>query len=484
MTRQQLLGGRFGSDAIIAGRYEIRSLIGHGGVAEVYAAYDRALGRPVALKVLKEGLAQDRRVMARFRREARAVAALAHPNIISIHDVVAEGPVLFLVMELLHGEPLSEVIGREAPMAVERAVTIAESVARALAFAHDARIVHRDVKPANVMIGPGDHPKVLDFGIARAIAWTPLTDARPVQATVAYASPEQFKSLPLDARSDIYALGVVLFEMLTGVPPFQGDTIAALAYQHMHALPPALRALRPGIPPSLESIVTRCLAKEREDRFQSADALARSLHRFRRTATAQERAASSDDGTARWPSGDRGDRTPELEPDLPHRPGGISRRRRPRHRKRPGASRRRMLIGSLAIAAVIVAATMTALSVFDRHGAPARASRAAPTPPPLFAPTALHAESGCDGFFKANVSLAWLPSGSAFADGYAVYRATSRSGPYEKIELLAGRATTSFSDRHLNTSTTYYYAIHSTAGSRVSDSVAAAHADTPVFCLS
>jgi len=210
MMRQHVLGGRYGIDSVLAGRYEIRSLLGQGGMAEVYSALDRVLGRLVAVKVLRESLAEDRRAVARFRREARAVAALSHPGIVSIHDVGSDGATPFMVMELVSGEPLSQVIWREAPLSVERAAGIGEAVGEALAFAHDAGIVHRDVKPGNVMIRANGHVKVLDFGIARALAWTPVTEGGAVQGTAEYVSPEQISGLSLDGRSDVYSLGVVL----------------------------------------------------------------------------------------------------------------------------------------------------------------------------------------------------------------------------------------------------------------------------------
>src|SRR5439155_3370304 len=226
--------------------------LGQGGMADVYSALDRLLGRHVAIKLMRVGLASDPQAVARFGREARAVAALCHPNIVSVFDVGLEGNAPFIVMELVQGETLSELIWRQSPLAPERVAEIGEAVAQALAFAHDVGIVHRDVKPGNIMLAPAGVVKVLDFGIARAASWAPSTDPPSVQGTAEYLSPEQAQGNPIDGRSDIYSLGLVLYEMLAGQVPFVGDTPLAVIYKQIHEEPPALRSIRADVPPVLD----------------------------------------------------------------------------------------------------------------------------------------------------------------------------------------------------------------------------------------
>jgi serine/threonine protein kinase len=473
MTRQQLLGNRFGLDSVIAARYEVGPLIGRGGMAEVYSAFDRTLGRTVALKVLHEALSADHRAVARFRREARAVAALAHPNIVSIYDVGVDGETPFLVMELVDGETLSTIVWHEAPLAFDRAVGIAADVAKALAFAHDRGIVHRDVKPGNVMVGPTGNVKVLDFGIARAMHWTPLTEGGPIQGTAEYVSPEQVRGLALDGRSDVYSLGIVLYEMLAGHPPFRGDTAVAVAFRHLEEPPQPLRATRPRVPPAIEAIVMRCLAKKQRRRYQDAARLAEDL------------AAAADLLT---PEVDRPDLpiTHEVvRTDTPLLPAADA--TPPTGEVVPGRvdrtkSRTRVRTKLLLVAAVVAVAILGAGTSFLLKGSPpARAST--PRPPVLHGPTAFAAKGGCDGFLKGKVTLSWLASSSRFADGYVVYRGTSPEGPLQKIELLPGRTTTSYVDRGLNTSTTFHYEVRATAGSRISHAAARAWAETPLICF-
>ena len=404
--------------------------------------------------------------MARFRREARAVAALSHPNIVSIHDIGADGPTPFMVMELIPGESLSNVIWREAPLPVDRAARIGHAVALALAFAHDAGIVHRDVKPANIVITTSGLVKVLDFGIARAIAWTPLTEGGSVQGTAEYVSPEQVSGLWLDGRSDIYSLGVVLHEMLAGAPPFRGDTAVAVAYRHLEEQPPPLRTLRPSVPPAFEALVMRCLAKERWSRYQSAAQLAADLRGL-------VPGSGEPDGPRRAPHGADPAAalldTPRL-PVEPH-PSRVAR----------SASRRGRGWRAVVAATVLLAAMAGGAFLLFRLGSPARATRVGP--PPLHPPSALRAGAACDGFIKARVELRWLPSSSPLTDGYVVYRADSRTSPFKKIELLPGRLNASFVDRSLNTSATYRYLVRSTAGARQSAGAATALAETPFLCI-
>lgn len=261
---------------ILVGRYEVDSLIGRGGMSSVFAGFDRTLGREVAIKVLAAGLADDRVFVERFDREARAAASLSHRNIVAVFDTGEDDGERFIVMERVHGQTLATML-RHGPLAVERAVEIAVGVGRALGAAHARGIVHRDVKPGNVMVGAGGQVKVLDFGIARALAASTLTRPATVIGTAGYLSPEQAEGGTADARSDLYGLGCVLYEMLTGRPPFVADSAAALAQQHLTRSPdpPSLR--RPEVSVALDDLVLRCLAKDPAARYAQADALCAAL---------------------------------------------------------------------------------------------------------------------------------------------------------------------------------------------------------------
>src|SRR5437867_6067839 len=217
-------------EKVLAGRYELDRVLGHGGMAEVYLGTDRVLGRPVAVKILADRFARDGSFVARFRREAQSAAALNHPNVVSVFDTGSDDGTHYIVMEYVKGKTLSQVIREDAPLLPERAVEITQGVAQALAFAHRAGIIHRDVKPGNIMLTPHGDVKVMDFGIARATTSESLTQTATVLGTATYFSPEQAQGAAVDARSDIYSLGVVLYEMLTAVPPFSGDSPVTIAY--------------------------------------------------------------------------------------------------------------------------------------------------------------------------------------------------------------------------------------------------------------
>lgn len=258
------------SERIFGNRYKIIDKLGSGGMAEVYRAEDTILNRIVAIKVLHSQFATQRDFVERLRREAQSAANLNHPNIVSIHDWGSEENNYFIVMEYIEGKTLKEIIEAEAPLTPERAINIAIKACSALEFAHKREIIHRDVKPQNIVITPEGEIKVTDFGIARAGAATPMTQTGSIMGTAQYISPEQAQGRIVQRTSDIYSLGVVLYEMLTGRPPFSGENPVSIAFKQVHEQPIPPRKINPDIPESLERVILRALAKNPADRYQSA----------------------------------------------------------------------------------------------------------------------------------------------------------------------------------------------------------------------
>ncbi|HEX3327764.1 MAG TPA: protein kinase, partial [Actinomycetota bacterium] len=261
----------------LQGRYRIQEDIGGGGMGRVFAATDTRLGRRVAVKLLKTELRDDVQFEERFRREARAAASLSHRNIATIFDYGEDGRVRFMVMELVQGEDLGTLLREEPRLDGDRAAMIAAQIADALAYAHEAGVVHRDIKPSNVMIQEGDRVKVTDFGIARAAGDTSLTAAGSILGTVSYMSPEQARGEPTGPASDIYSLGVVLYEMLVGAVPFTSDSPVSVALRHVSDDIPAPSSLNPEVSPHLDMIVQRAVAKSPEARFATAGQMATAL---------------------------------------------------------------------------------------------------------------------------------------------------------------------------------------------------------------
>ena len=266
---------------VFSGRYELTHLVARGGMAQVYRARDRLLDRPVALKVLFPELSVDRAFVERFRREAQAAANLSHPNIVPVFDWGEDSGTYYIVMEYVDGQPLSQALRTGGPLPASRVAQIGARVADALAYAHRHGVVHRDVKPGNVLLTDDEQVKVTDFGIARAMnTEESLTQTGAVMGTATYFSPEQAEGVGVDARSDIYSLGVVLFEMVAGRPPFLGDSPVAVASKHVREQPPVLHDLSPSVPPALEAIITKAMAKSADLRYQSAADLRADLQRF------------------------------------------------------------------------------------------------------------------------------------------------------------------------------------------------------------
>ncbi len=260
----------------LSSRYELGEILGFGGMSEVHLARDTRLDRDVAIKVLRADLARDPTFYLRFRREAQNAAALNHPAIVAVYDTgeaeTEAGPLPFIVMEYVDGDTLRDIVRAEGPMAPRRAMEVIADVCAALDFSHRNGIVHRDVKPANIMINNAGAVKVMDFGIARAIAdsSSPMTQTAAVIGTAQYLSPEQARGEQVDARSDVYSLGCVLFEILTGEPPFKGDSPVAVAYQHVREDPQLPSLVNDTVPRELDSIILKAMAKNPANRYQSA----------------------------------------------------------------------------------------------------------------------------------------------------------------------------------------------------------------------
>ncbi|MBC8093185.1 MAG: Stk1 family PASTA domain-containing Ser/Thr kinase [Pseudonocardia sp.] len=271
---------------LLSERYELGGTLGYGGMSEVHRGLDTRLGRDVAIKVLRADLARDPQFQMRFRREAQNAAALNHPAIVAVYDtgeVQSEtGPLPYIVMEFVDGQTLREIVNTTGPIPQQRVIEVMADVCAALDFSHRHQIIHRDVKPANIMINHAGAVKVMDFGIARALGeGQNVTQTAAVIGTAQYLSPEQARGEAVDARSDVYAAGCVLFELLTGDPPFTGDTPVAVAYQHVREDPRRPSELNPAIPPSLDAVVLKALSKNPANRYQSAGEMRSDLVRVR-----------------------------------------------------------------------------------------------------------------------------------------------------------------------------------------------------------
>jgi serine/threonine-protein kinase len=278
----RLIGTRFD------GRYRIVSKLGSGGMAEVYLAEDEELGRKVALKMLNERHARDDQFVERFKREARNAAGLSHPHIVRIYDRGQAEGTYYIAMEYLDGQTLKELLVRKGPCPPLTAIKFAREILSALAEAHRHEIVHRDIKPHNVIVSPDWNVKVTDFGIARSGA-SQMTEAGSIVGTAQYLSPEQARGKPVDQRSDLYSLGIVLYEMLTGRVPFTGDAAVEIAMKHLDTIPDPPSKLRPEVSHDLDAVVMRALAKDPAERYASADEMDADLARVARGGSVSRR---------------------------------------------------------------------------------------------------------------------------------------------------------------------------------------------------
>jgi eukaryotic-like serine/threonine-protein kinase len=336
---------------VIAGRYELVELIGRGGMSTVWKAEDRLLDRTVAIKVLHEQLTRDEEYVERFRREARAVAQLSHPNIVTVIDRGEDEGSQYIVFEYVDGENLKQLVERSGPLPVRDALLLALQMARALSFAHDRGLVHRDVKPQNVLLNQDGQAKMTDFGIARSVDVEGVTITGTVLGTSEYIAPEQARGQRVDALTDVYSLGVVLYELLTGGVPFHGENFVAIALRHVNEPPPSVLERRPDCPPRVGMAVERAMSKRPEDRFASMPELCAELD-----ACLAELDPSSEEATM------------------------IARPQTPPRARRPARPRRRrggILWPIAAVAAILAIAALAALGAMalqDDDGEPAAAT--------------------------------------------------------------------------------------------------------------
>lgn len=281
-------------NTVVDGRYRVLARIGSGGMADVYCAEDTHLGRQVALKVLYRRFAQDQEFVERFRREAKSAAGLQHPNVVNVFDRGEHDGTYYIAMEYLRGPTLKQVITDESPLDELRAIDVAVQILRAAAFAHRRGVIHRDFKPHNVMVSEEGEAKVTDFGIARAGA-SEITETGSIMGTAQYLSPEQAQGQGVTAQSDLYSIAVILYEMLAGTVPFEGDSAVAVALRHLNDPPPHISAVRPGVHPALEAVVMRGLAKDPVHRFADADEFIAALTEVRARVAEGDREPSPED---------------------------------------------------------------------------------------------------------------------------------------------------------------------------------------------
>jgi serine/threonine-protein kinase len=269
----------------LGGRYELGDLLGRGGMAEVHIGRDSRLGRTVAVKMLRPDLAREPSFQARFRREAHSAASLNHPSIAAVYDTGEDqlngNPVPYIVMEYVEGSTLRDLLASGSRLMPERALEIVDGILAALAYSHQGGIVHRDIKPANVMLTGSGEVKVMDFGIARAVAddSVTMTQTSAVMGTAQYLSPEQARGEQVDARSDLYSTGCLLYELLTGQPPFVGESPVSVAYQHVREEPLPPSSVDPDVPPAADAVTLRALTKDRDHRYQTADEMRADIRR-------------------------------------------------------------------------------------------------------------------------------------------------------------------------------------------------------------
>ena len=462
---------------ILASRYELRALLGAGGMGRVYEAADLRLDRTVAVKVLRAELGADRRFVARFHREARTAARLDDRRIVHVHDFGAADDRVFIVMEHVVGRTLARVLADEGRLDQRAAAGVAAEVAEALAHAHARGVVHRDIAPGNVMVVHDGAIKVLDFGIARAARGSGHAGSTTLHGTVAYAAPEVLTGADGDTRVDVYGLGAVLYELLTGAPPFRGSGAREIGQRLRVERPVPPRAWDPSIDPSLDRIVVRCLLRTPGARFADADTLAADLREVvARLPVAPVRpsaaAVSARASTARLPSVTA--RLPAVTPPMPVTSplpavGSVPARRK----RRPGRT--------LALLAVtVMVAGALAVAIPGLAGLSAGVTTTPTGPDAIPAPSGLAVTASCDGWMATGIDLRWTPPSGA--DAVEIWR---REPGREDFTLVGtvDPATTAVRDADLAIDVTYGYRLRADSGPYVSPWSNEAEVGTPLLCL-
>jgi eukaryotic-like serine/threonine-protein kinase len=465
----------------LVARYELRAVLGRGGMGEVYEAVDRQLNRTVAVKILRPELAADRRFPARFRREARTVAGLSHAGIVAVYDVGEDDGNTFIVMELVAGRTVGDLIGSESPLDPGRVARIGMSAAQALAHAHSRGVVHRDVAPGNLMVTAGDEVKVLDFGIARAARGSARPGSGTTRGTVAYVAPEQLSGHTPDHRADIYGLGAVLYELATGRAPFTGATAEEVAERARTEIPIAPGVLA-GVPASLSDAIQRCLAKDPADRPSDAGTLAELLWRAALASPPTQRTPESGAASTAETMPVPRAMTQVLPSDVT--PVPIAEEDPARVTAELGTSAQPRRFGrKVAIAALVSMAIGAALVAVPSIASMGSSVAATPKgPKPLAAPTGLTASASCDGFMATGVDLAWTATGAG--EGFEIWRRGGASAKPVLVETITDPGTTTFRDIDLGVDTSYRYRVKAIDGPRVSRPSREAVAATPFLCLS
>lgn len=341
-------------EVILNGRYRLGQLIGEGGMAVVYLGRDLLLNREVAIKILRDQYASDENFLKRFEREGQIAAGMTHPNIVSVYDVGHDDSQHYIVMEYIRGPNLKELIHRQGPFSVDGAVFIISQVASALDYAHQRGLVHRDIKPQNILVDRNGNAKVVDFGIAKGMRDPSLTEAGTGMGTVHYVSPEQARGGDIGPASDLYSTGVVLFEMLTRALPFDADTPVGVAMHHVNTPPPRPSSINPDIPPQIDAIVLRALAKDPSDRFPSGAALEMALRYWDAPGIQQTHQAPSPRPQPRQrPASGSGSARPPVQRRRRRRPASARPPAPPMSGGSPGVGCGTWIIGALMLALVV-----------------------------------------------------------------------------------------------------------------------------------
>ncbi len=365
------------------GKYEIQTEIGRGGMGIVYKGFDTVLQRPVAVKVLPPALAVDQEFVQRFRREAILAARLHHPHIVIVHDVGEQNGIHYIVMDYLQGQTLDRWMQQQGPLPAELALRVIQQVADALDYAHEQGVIHRDIKPSNIMLSPSGHVTLMDFGLVRATEGTGVTRSGILIGTPEYMAPEQVMGQPADRRTDVYALGVVVYQLLTGQVPFPRTTPPAIFHAHVYESPPPPRTLRPDLPPAVEAVMLKALAKQPEQRYAQAGALVADFATAAagKTPTGVPLAAPAVPAQSSAPPSPPTRRTGAPSPPSAGPPPAPT----PVGSAPPRRSGLPLLIGLTASALVIVAAAL--VLIWGRSPSPAAVSRVAAPPTAVTLPT-------------------------------------------------------------------------------------------------